>query len=66
MCEHADGGDRCPCDVRGNGCLPVLSNTAATAKPCESSLDYLETREDLEAFGLIRPFDNFDRPLPRR
>jgi len=45
--------------------FPVLSKTAASAEPCKGSLDYPAAREDLEAVGLIRPFDDFDRPLPR-
>jgi hypothetical protein len=35
--------------------FPFLGKSAASAAPCEGSLDYPAAREDLEAVGLIRP-----------
>lgn len=42
---------------------PVFRQAAASPKPCEGALDDPSPRQDFEAFGGIRSFDDLDGPV---
>jgi hypothetical protein len=41
-----------------DGFLPVLGQPAASPQPCECALHDRATRQELEAFGFVRPLDD--------
>lgn len=61
--EHADVCDVDPGLCGFDGALEVLGQPSAPAEPCKGSLDDPSTRQDLEAFGAVRPLDDLHREL---
>lgn len=51
-------GDVYPGLCGSDGFLPVLGQPAASPQPCEGALDDPAARQNLEAFGFIRPLDD--------
>ena len=41
----------------------ILGQPSAAVEPCEGALDDPTPRQDLEAFGAVRPFDDFRREM---
>ena len=57
-------GDEKPCDLGGGGTFEVFGEATASAEPCEGSLDYPASRQELKAFDAGWPLDDLDRPRP--
>ncbi len=45
-----------------NRFLPILGQSSTSAEPCERTFNAPSFGDDLEAFGLVCPFDDLDCP----
>src|SRR5665647_253234 len=61
--EHSDVCDEDPSFGGGDGALEVLCQPSAPAEPGECTVHHPPARQDLEAFGLVRALDDFQREL---
>ena len=65
--EHeADRGETQECQGIAGEVFKVLGQSPASVEPGEGAFDNPTPWQNLEAFGVIRPFDNFDLEVRKR
>ena len=65
--EHdADRGEAQECQGIAGEVFKVLGQSPASVEPGEGAFDNPTLWENLEAFGVIRPFDDFDLEVRKR
>ena len=67
LSEHeADRGETQECQGIAGEVFKVLGQSPASVEPGEGAFDNPTLWENLEAFGVIRPFDDFDLEVRKR